>query len=152
MTVTTNFVWDMHADSNNAGVAEGMDYMGVPFDHAVSAFIEDVADRGLSDDILLVCTGEMGRTPKLNNKGGRNHWGNLTPLMLSGGGLNMGHVVGQSTRDASEPLTDPINQSDLISSIMHTLFDVSQLRLIDGMPNDIIQLASGGKQIPGLFS
>ena len=42
VTITTNFVWDMHADKNNAGVGEGMDYMGVPFDHAVSAFMEDV--------------------------------------------------------------------------------------------------------------
>ncbi|HZT79514.1 MAG TPA: DUF1501 domain-containing protein, partial [Gemmataceae bacterium] len=54
VTVTTNFVWDMHADVNNAGVAEGMGYMGRPLDHALSAFIEDVAARGLSDRILLV--------------------------------------------------------------------------------------------------
>ena len=66
VTVTTNFVWDMHADVNNAGVEEGMRYMGLPFDHAVSAFIEDVHERGLSDKILLVCCGEMGRTPQIN--------------------------------------------------------------------------------------
>ena len=51
VTVTTNFVWDMHADVNNATVEEGMRYMGTPFDHAVSAFLEDVEDRGLVDDI-----------------------------------------------------------------------------------------------------
>ena len=50
----------MHADVNNAGVAEGMRYMGRPLDHAVSAYLEDVETRGLSDKILLVVTGEMG--------------------------------------------------------------------------------------------
>src|SRR5207244_4627937 len=99
ITVTTNFVWDMHADVNNAGVAEGMGYMGMPFDHAVSAFLEDVEARGLSDKILLVCCGEMGRTPRINKKGGRDHWGNLAPLLLAGGGLNMGQVIGRSSRN-----------------------------------------------------
>src|SRR5207237_4292725 len=64
VTVTTNFVWDMHADVNNAGCAEGMKYMGVPLDYALSAFIEDLEARGLSDKILLVACGEMGRTPR----------------------------------------------------------------------------------------
>ncbi len=151
VTITTNFVWDMHGDKNNAGVAEGMDYMGVPFDHAVSAFLEDVRDRGLSDDILLVCSGEMGRTPKMNNRGGRDHWGNLSPLMLSGGGLNMGQVIGQSTRHASEPQTTPLERKDLVASIMHTLFDVGELRITRGVPNELIQVTTAGKLIPGLF-
>lgn len=151
VTITTNFVWDMHADKNNAGVAEGMDYMGVPFDHAVSAFMEDVRDRGLSDDILLVCSGEMGRTPKMNTRGGRDHWGNLSPLMLAGGGLNMGQVIGQSTRHASEPQTEPIERKDLVTSIMHTLFDLGELRITRGVPGEIVQVATAGNIIPGLF-
>ncbi len=69
VTVTTRFVWDMHADRNNLGVERGMEAVGQPFDHAVSAFIEDCEQRGLSNDILLVTTGEMGRTPKVNSRG-----------------------------------------------------------------------------------
>lgn len=151
VTITTNFVWDMHADKNNAGVGEGMDYMGVPFDHAVAAFMEDVHARGLSDDILLVCTGEMGRTPKLNSRGGRDHWGNLSPLMLSGGGLNMGQVIGQSDRHAGGPQTEPIERKDLVTSIMHTLFDLGELRITRGVPNEVVQVATAGTPIPGLF-
>ncbi|MEM7014178.1 MAG: DUF1501 domain-containing protein, partial [Verrucomicrobiota bacterium] len=98
VTVTTNFVWDMHADKNNATMPEGMSYVGAPFDHAVSAFIEDVEARGLSEKILLVCCGEMGRTPKINKNGGRDHWGKIAPLMVYGGGLKMGQVIGQSSR------------------------------------------------------
>ena len=91
--MTTDFVWDMHADKNNATMTEGMQYVGRPFDHAVSAFIEDVEARGLRDKILLVCCGEMGRTPKVNAKAGRDHWGGSAPLMLYGGGLKMGQVI-----------------------------------------------------------
>ena len=116
VTVTTNFVWDMHADVNNATLDEGMQYMGLPLDHAVSAFIEDTRARGLDDKILLVCSGEMGRTPKINARGGRDHWGGLTPLLLSGGGLNMGQVIGQSTRDAGEPHTEPLGIDHLLSN------------------------------------
>lgn len=140
VTVTTNFVWDNHADVNNAGVEEGMKYCGVPFDHAVSAFIEDVEARGLSDKILLVCCGEMGRTPRINARGGRDHWGNLAPLMLSGGGLAMGRVIGQSTKDAGEPNTEKVTIRNLIGTIMHTLLDVGEARLQRNLPFDLARV------------
>ncbi|HEX4071989.1 MAG TPA: DUF1501 domain-containing protein [Planctomycetaceae bacterium] len=143
VTVTTSFVWDMHADVNNAGVDEGMRYMAPPFDHAVSAFLEDVAARGLSEKILLVCCGEMGRTPRINSRGGRDHWGNLAPLLLAGGGLKMGRVIGQSTRDAAEPLTDPITIPHLVATVLHALFDVGQLRVTPGVPREIVRAATG---------
>jgi hypothetical protein len=142
VTVTTSFVWDMHADENNAGVEEGMRYMGVPFDYAVSAFIEDVAQRGMSDDILLVCCGEMGRTPRINPRGGRDHWGGLAPLLLAGGGLKMGQVIGQSTRDAGEALADPVRIGNLVSTVLRTLVDYSELRVTRGVPGEIVQAAS----------
>lgn len=151
ITVTTNFVWDMHADQNNAGVEEGMRYMGSPFDHAMSAFIEDVEARGLSDDILLVCCGEMGRTPRINKNGGRDHWGGLSPLMLSGGGLKPGQVIGQSARDVGSPQTEPIEIQHLLSTIMHTLFDVSELRIAQGVPLEIARAAGDWQPIPGLL-
>ncbi|HEV3025767.1 MAG TPA: DUF1501 domain-containing protein [Pirellulales bacterium] len=149
VTVTTSFVWDMHADENNAGVEEGMRYMGVPFDYAVSAFLEDVAQRGLSDDILLVCCGEMGRTPRINARGGRDHWGGLAPLLLAGGGLKMGQVVGQSTRDAGESLADPVRIGNLVSTVLRTLIDVSELRVTRGVPREIVAAASA-EPIPRL--
>ena len=140
VTVTTNFVWDNHADVNNAGVEEGMKYCGVPFDHAVSAFIEDVEARGLSDKILLVCCGEMGRTPRINARGGRDHWGNLAPLLLSGGGLPMGRVIGQSSKDAAEPNSDKVTIRNLIGTIMHTLLDVGEVRLQRNLPFDLARV------------
>jgi len=150
VTVTTNFVWDMHADVNNVGLVEGMGYMGRPLDHAVTTLLDDIESRGLSDKILLVVAGEMGRTPRVNARGGRDHWGNLAPLLLSGGGLNMGQVIGQSTRDAGEPATEPMRIPNLVSTILHTLFDVGQLRVARSVPTQIVQAATEVAPIPGL--
>jgi uncharacterized protein (DUF1501 family) len=152
VTVTTNFVWDMHSDVNNAPVEEGMRYMGVPLDHALSAFIEDLEARGLSEKILLVVCGEMGRTPRINKNGGRDHWGNLGPLLLHGGGLKMGQVIGQSNRDGGEPSSDPVRIRNLLATILHTVFDVGELRLVSGMPRDIAQTMTAWDPIPGLHS
>ena len=151
VTVTTNFVWDMHADVNNAGVAEGMRYMGQPLDHALSAFLDDVAARGLDERILLVCCGEMGRTPKINKNGGRDHWGNLAPLLLAGGGLRMGQVIGRSNHNGGEPAATPVRVQNLVSTILHTLFHVGEVRLIPGLPREIAQTMTGWEPIPGLM-
>jgi hypothetical protein len=151
VTVTTNFVWDMHADVNNAPVAEGMRYMGPPLDHDLSAFLEDLEARGLSDRILLVCCGEMGRTPKVNKNGGRDHWGNLGPLVLAGGGLTVGQVVGRSARNGGEPNSAPVRIRNLVATVLHTLFDVGQLRVARGLPREIQQMIEWDP-IPGLHA
>jgi uncharacterized protein (DUF1501 family) len=150
VTVTTSFIWDMHADVNNAPMTTGMEYVGTPFDHAVSAFIEDVEARGLSDKILLVCCGEMGRTPAINKDGGRDHWGNLAPLLLYGGGLKMGQVIGQSSRDGGEPASQPVTTKDLIATIMHSLLDIGKVRLMPGIPPRVLEAMTKGEPIHGL--
>jgi hypothetical protein len=150
VTVTTSFVWDMHADVNNATMTEGMDYVGVPFDHAVSAFIEDVEARGLGDKILLVCCGEMGRTPMINKNGGRDHWGNLAPLMIYGGGLKMGQVIGQSSPNGGEPASEPVTIPDLIATIMHVLLDIGEVRVTSGLPKNLVDAITRGEPIKGL--
>ncbi len=150
VTITTNFVWDMHADVNNAPMAEGMGYMGRPLDHALAAFLEDTEARGLSDQILLVACGEMGRTPTVNKGGGRDHWGNLAPLLLAGGGLKMGQVIGKSSRDAGEPRSEPVRMQNLIATILHTLLDVPAVRLLPGMPREIAQVMASWEPIAGL--
>lgn len=147
VTVNTNFVWDMHSDANNAPPGEAMSYVGGPFDHAVSALIEDLELRGLSDQILLVCCGEMGRTPRINKNAGRDHWGNLGPLMLYGGGLKMGQVIGRSTSDGGQPATEPITIRHLIATIMHTLFDIGEVRLIPGIGGEVSRVITEGEPI-----
>jgi hypothetical protein len=149
--VNTGFVWDMHGVAGvHAGVEEGMRYVGPPLDHAVSAFLDDVEARGLSDKILLVMCGEMGRTPQLSKTGGRDHWGNLGPLVLAGGGLPMGQVIGRSTANGGEPATDPVRMRNLIGTIMHTLFDVGELRLRPDATSAVAKLITESEPIKQL--
>ena len=133
-------VWDMHADGNNLNMKDGMEAVGRSFDHAVAAFIRDCEARGLSDKILLVCCGEMGRTPKINKRGGRDHWARLAPLLLYGGGMGGGRVIGQSDKHGGEPNSKPYDPGHLISTILRTMIDPGQLRLIPGIPQEITQL------------
>jgi hypothetical protein len=123
-------VWDMHADGENLNMLDGMEAVGRSFDHAVAAFIQDVEARGLSEKILLFCCGEMGRTPRLNRNGGRDHWAKLAPLIFYGGGSSGGRVIGHSTRDGGEPASNRYTPENLVSTVLHTVFDVGQLRLM----------------------
>jgi hypothetical protein len=131
----------------HAGMEEGMRYMGPPLDHAVSAFLDDVEARGLSDKILLVMCGEMGRTPLLSKTCGRDHWGNLGPLVLAGGGLPMGQVIGRSTANGGEPVDNPVPRRHLIGTIMHTLFDIAELRLRRDLTSDVAKIISESEPI-----
>lgn len=149
VTVTTNFVWDNHADVNNCGVFEGMRYCGLPFDHAVSTFLEDVEARGLSDKILLVCCGEIGRTPRINKRGGRDHWAELGPLLLAGGGMQRGHVVGQSSSDGGRPASEPVTPQNVIGTIMDKVFDVGRVRLERGLPSEVLRTVTEYSPISG---
>ncbi len=149
--VNTGFVWDMHGVNGvHAGVEEGMRYVGPPLDHALSAFLDDVEARGLSDKILLVMCGEMGRTPQLSKTGGRDHWGNLGPIMLAGGGLPMGQVIGRSTANGGEPADNPVSLRQLIGTIMHTLFNVPELRLRPDAASAVIKLITESEPIKEL--
>ena len=82
----------------------------------------------------------MGRTPRINKRGGRDHWARLAPLMLYGGGLGGGKVIGQSDKQGGEPSSAPHNPGHLISTILRTMIDPGQLRLLPGIPEEITQL------------
>ena len=142
--------WDMHGGGKEFTMADGLQSLTPAVDKAVSAFIEDVDARGLTDQILLVITGEFGRTPRINKNGGRDHWGNLCTLAFVGGGLNMGQVIGQSDRTGSQPASDPISSSDVLATVMHALFDIGQVRLMTEIPNEVMQVITTGQPIHGL--
>ncbi len=107
--------WDMHG-----AIERNMNARGPVVDRAVAAFVEDLYERGLQERILLVITGEFGRTPRINKNAGRDHWAPLSTLALAGGGLKMGQVIGESDRNAYRPATNAIGPQDL----MATVFDV----------------------------
>jgi hypothetical protein len=143
--VTVSFGgWDMHGQ-----IAQGMKTLGPQVDRAVSVFAEDCASRGLDQEILLVITGEFGRTPRINQNAGRDHWAPLSTLALSGGGLKMGQVIGESNAKAEIPKTTPITPQDLMATVFHVLGLPQDLHYKDmsGRPTPMID---GGKPIAEL--
>jgi len=143
--------WDMHADGNNPNVADGMKMLGSPLDKALSVFLTDLEERGLLEKTLVILTGDFGRTPKINKSGGRDHWANLCTLAFFGGGIQMGQVIGKSARGNDVPASDPITTSNLMATVMHTMFDVGQVRLIRGLPANLLRMVENGKPIEGLM-
>ncbi len=143
--------WDMHANSNSPKNLGGLKWLAPQVDHAVAAFVEDVKQRGLSDRILLVITGEMGRTPRLNKNGGREHYGNVTPLVMAGGGLRMGQIVGRTDSMASKATTKPYAPANLFSTVLHYLFDLGKLRLRADLNRDVKATVESNTVIEELF-
>ena len=92
----------------------------------------------------------MGRTPRVNKGGGRDHWSALTPLLVYGGGLKMGQVIGRSSANAGEPAFHPVTVKNLVATIMRFLFDVGEVRVTRGMPDDVMRAVTGGEPIRGL--
>ncbi len=143
--------WDMHANENSPKNMEGLKWLAPQVDHAVAAFVEDVKQRGLSDRVLLVVTGEMGRSPRLNKNGGRDHHGDLTPLVLAGGGLRTGQVVGRSDAVGARPTTKVYKPAQLFATVMHYLFDVPQLRLRTDVNRDVKAVIENSGVIDEVF-
>jgi len=144
----TSAGWDMHG--NAFGINDGMPLLGPSVDKAASAFLEDLAARGMSDDVLLVITGEFGRTPRINKKAGRDHWGNLCTLAFAGGGLRTGQVVGASDKTAGRPSARPVSSGELMATVMHTLFDIGELRITRGVPSDVLRAVTASAPIAEL--
>ena len=142
--------WDHHSNNNSPKGLGGFAWLAPHVDHAVSAFMDDVRERGLEDKILLVVTGEMGRTPKINKNGGREHYGELTPLAFFGGGLKMGQVVGASDNHATRAITTPYRPQHMMATIMHSLFDIGELRLVDNIPANLKDTITEGQPITEL--
>ena len=115
--VTINYGgWDMHGT-----IEQSMQRRAPALDHAIASFITDVAARGMTEDVLLVISGEFGRTPRINRNAGRDHWAPLSTLALAGGSFRMGQVVGESMSKADVPKTNPIRPQDLMATIFHHL-------------------------------
>jgi len=136
--------WDMHGQ-----IAQGMRNLGPRVDHAVATFVEDLHSRGMDNDVLLVITGEFGRTPRINGAAGRDHWAPLSTLALAGGGLKMGQVVGESTAKAEVPKSTPITPQDLMATVFGVLDLPQDLHYKDptGRP---VPMINGGKPIAEL--
>lgn len=115
VTVAYGF-WDTHG--NNFGALRER----LPlFDQGISALVEDIYQRGLDKDVMIVVWGEFGRTPKINENAGRDHWARVNSAILSGGGLQTGQVIGATDKLAGEALDRPIDYRDVLTTVYHQL-------------------------------
>ncbi|MFN6400986.1 MAG: DUF1501 domain-containing protein [Planctomycetota bacterium] len=109
--------WDTHAKN-----AERLKTVLMPpMDQAYSALLEDLHQRGMLDDTLVVWIGEFGRSPKHNPSGGRDHWGHVFSGALAGGGVQGGAVYGASDRQGAFPLDGRVEPQDLTATVFHCL-------------------------------
>ncbi len=147
----TNTGWDTHENltlplrDGYSGAKVGVGLIPT-FDQAFSALIGDLSERGLLADTLVVAMGEFGRTPKLNPRGGRDHWPRVFSVVLAGGGVSGGQVIGSSDRVGESPRDNPVTPNDLARTV-YTLLGVDpdhELRTSDGRPVPVNQ---GGKVI-----
>jgi uncharacterized protein (DUF1501 family) len=90
-------------------------------DQLYPALIDDLAERGLLDSTLVIVMGEMGRTPRINGKAGRDHWPQCGFSLLTGGGVQQGCVFGASDSQGAYPASNPVPPADLVATIYHLL-------------------------------
>ena len=115
--VTLNFSrWDWHG-GNFKRAKQDMPML----DRAVSALVDDLHERGLDQDVSVVVWGEFGRTPKINNNAGRDHWPKVSCALLAGGGMKTGQVIGATDRIGGEAVDRPVSFQEVIATLYHNL-------------------------------
>ncbi len=151
-----NTGWDTHDNlvlqlrDGYSGAKAGVGLVPT-FDLGFAALIADLTERGLLEETLVIAMGEFGRTPKLNTRGGRDHWPRVFSVVLAGGGVRGGQVIGASDRRGESPRDQPVTPNDLARTI-YELLGVDprrELHTADGRP---IAINQGGRRIAGIDS
>ena len=128
--------WDRHG-GNFAACRQDMPML----DQGLSALIDDLHNRGLDKDVSVVVWGEFGRTPKINNDAGRDHWPNVSCALLAGGGMRTGQVIGSTDRLGAEAKDRPVHFQEVFATLYHRLgIDVNHVTLPDlsGRPQYLV--------------
>ncbi len=147
-SLSEQVTWDCHARAPWAPTTlyDYRDVLCPQFDRALAALLDDLEARSLLDDTLVVAAGEMGRTPYLNECGGRDHWIDVSSALIAGGGVPGGTVIGQSDQTASMPVERPVHFAELTATVYRHLgldlemtlpigdSDQTQIRLVDHGP------------------
>ena len=136
--------WDSHANE-----AQRLKTVLAPTaDQAFSALLEDLDQLGLLQETLVVCMSEFGRTPKINARAGRDHWGHVFSVALAGGGIRGGQVYGASDKQGARPSEGRVAPQDLTATILHCLGDESHTEIRDTLGRPIA--ISKGEVIRGI--
>jgi hypothetical protein len=139
--------WDTHANNFNM-----LRHWLLPYlDRSVSALFEDLQQRGLWDETLVLVMGDMGRSPRVNRAAGRDHWPQCGFCLLAGGGINKGHVHGKSDRNGAFPIEFPVTPGDICATVYHLLGLDPEMTVPDhtGRP---LYISHGGAPIRGVLN
>jgi len=140
-----SFTYDMH-ENNFAMLKEH----NLPvLDTLLPALVEDLDERGLLDSTLIYVMGEMGRSPKINAKAGRDHWPQCGFCLMFGGGIVPGAVYGESDATAAYPKSDPVSPADIVATIYQQL-GIDPHATVPDRTGRPMPIAHGGQPIPGL--
>jgi uncharacterized protein (DUF1501 family) len=146
--VTLNYSkWDWHGGTNAEGRANNSIFLREAedfpvFDKCVSALVEDLHERGLDKDCTVVIMGEFGRTPRISERLGRDHWPQVNCALLAGGGMKTGQVIGATDRIAGEASARPVTWGELFATLYHNLgIDSQRTTLTDltGRPQYVVE-------------
>jgi hypothetical protein len=91
------------------------------FDHGLATLLADLEERGMLDDVSIVCWGEFGRTPKVSKSGGRDHWPAVGMALLAGGGIRAGQAIGETDGYAAAAISRPVHYQDVLATLYHNL-------------------------------
>jgi hypothetical protein len=118
-------------------------------DRAFAALVNDLDQRGMLDSTLVIMMGEMGRTPRLNNAAGRDHWSMAQSVLFAGGGVKPGQVIGATDKQAAYPTTEPVGVQDVLRTMFNQMgIDTTKTYYTPlGRP---VPIVDGGKLIAGL--
>jgi uncharacterized protein (DUF1501 family) len=146
MVTLTYGGWDMHND-----VTPGMKRQMPALDQGLATLLLDLEERGLLERTLVMVSSEFGRTPKINQNRGRDHWPKVFSVMLAGGGINGGMIHGTSNATAAEPDLDPVGPGDLATTMYYQLGIIADKELMapGGRP---IEIVDGGKVVKPLIA
>ena len=121
------------------------------YDQALAALITDLAERGMTDRVLVAAFGEFGRAPRIDSHTGRGHWPKAMHAVLSGGGLKAGQIVGSTTSNGGEPLDRPLSPADLLATLYHTL-GIDHTQTLPDRENRPIPILPQGQPIRELLT
>lgn len=139
--------WDTHACRKVGDLAHKNNFTQLReylprLDHCLVTLVNDLHERGLQNDVSVVIWGEMGRTPKINSDGGRDHWPQVAGCILAGGGMRTGQVIGSTDRHAAAAKDRPVHYQEVFATLYRQLgVDVSKVTLPDlsGRPQYLLQ-------------
>ncbi|MBO62573.1 MAG: hypothetical protein CMG33_03515 [Candidatus Marinimicrobia bacterium] len=146
----TNGGWDTHGFDNTRMYPIVEAYHLPITDQTLPTLIEDLDQRGMLDETLVVWMGEFGRTPKINKNASRDHWPQCYSVLLAGGGVKKGFVYGKSDKHASEPEEDAVTPEDLTATIYYLLGIDPRLHIFDTQDRPL--MISSGEPVMDLIA